>query len=226
MRQKITIVLMSLLALSSAAVAAPGLVVAPDGYYAVTVGSDGKPVMEKITNVMVLGVAPNPGPGPGPGPAPTPTLSDAIATMSKSKIPDADEGTTLAAGINLVVKAGPKDENIQAALDSVVTIVGGSLNAKSRVDAWYAGLKATPGFSFTSAGLKATLDGLVKAYNIDPGVLGQLVDAAVEGQQQGKSVEQVAESLNSSNPNAAFDFTAILAIITAIIEILQKLGLF
>jgi hypothetical protein len=206
--------------------AAPGLLVAPDGYYAVTVDSSGKPVMEKITNVMVLGNAPTPptGGGGGGGGGGTSSLADAIATMSKSKIPDADEGTALVAACQLLLKNLSSDEGIEQLLDRTIPVVGLGLGAKTRVDAWYAALKEVPGFTFTRAGLQEVLKGLQKAYNVDGQTVQALVDATQQGVQDGKSVEDINDELVSANPNAAFDFTMILTILMTIIDVLKQLG--
>ena len=61
----------------------PGLIVAPDGYYSVTVGPDGVPVQEKITQVMVLGTPPVTPPTPPLPPPITPVPGDPTAFTIK-----------------------------------------------------------------------------------------------------------------------------------------------
>ncbi len=204
--------------------ATPGLLVTPDGYYAVSVDASGKPVTEKITNVMVLGAAPVPPTGGGGG-GTTPTgLAAAVEAMSKQKVPNADEGTALAAAMQLLTKSITTDQGIEEAMDRTIAVGGRGLNAKTRIDAWYAALKALPGFTFTQAGLKETLAGLQKAYGVDGATLGGLVDTTLSGVQAGQSVEQINDTLGAANPNAAFDFTMILTILMAIIDVLKQLG--
>lgn len=218
----------AVLACATAYADPPGLLITPDGYYAITLDANGKPVQEKITQVIQLTpnapIPPNNG-GGGGGTTPTPTgLSAAVAAMSKQQIPDADEGTALTAAIQLLSKSISSDQGIEEALNRTMTVVGLGLNAKTRVDKWYAALKELPGFTFTRAGLQDTLKGLQSAYNVDAAVLASLVDTTVDGAAAGQSVEQINESLASANPNAAFDFTMILTILMAIIDVLKQLG--
>lgn len=214
--------ILAVLLVCASALGAPGLLVTPDGYYSVTVDASGKPVTEKITNVMVLGTAPVPPPGGGGG---NPTnLSAAVAAMSKQQVPNADEGTALTAAFQLLTKSLTTDQGIEEALNRTMSVVGLGLNAKTRIDAWYAALKTLPGFTFTRAGLADTLAGLQTAYGVDGATLGGLVDTTLQGVQSGKSVEEINDSLAAANPGAAFDFTMILTILMAIIDLLKQLG--
>lgn len=214
----------SVLLVGVAAMAGPSLVITEKGYQVMTVGADGKAVLSDFEQVVDLRESPGPTPGPGPTPAPT-GLAAAVATMSKQQVPNADEGTALAAAFQLLTKSFSSDQGIETALDQTMTAVGLGLNAKTRIDAWYKALKALPGFTFTRAGLAETLKGLQSAYGVDGATLGGLVDTTLEGHRAGKSVEQINESLAAANPNAAFDFTMILTILTAIIELLKQLGI-
>jgi hypothetical protein len=206
----------------------PTLLVTKAGYFNVYVDANGVPQTPvKIQHVVLIGDAPTPPPDdPGPGPTPAPTgLAARIATMSKSKLPNIDEGTALTAAVNLVTKSVNSDESVKAALDGMVNVVGLGLNAKTRVDAWYVALQAVDGFAFTKAGLQATLVGLQSAYNVDSAVVSSLVDTVVNGVAAGQTVEEIAASLGADNPNAVFDFTMIMTILMALLDLLKTLGI-
>lgn len=219
----LTIVMLSFAV--SVAEAAPGLLVTSDGYYAVTVDASGKPSYEKITQVMDLRVGAPPGGGGGGGgggPAPpTDSLQQRITTMSKGVITDSGEATALAAGLALLLKAN-SDEGLKTAFDLMIPIIGGSTNSLTRMNAWYAGLQQVQGFTFTKASMQATYDALVKGYNIDPTNIGQMLDIAMGS----ATTEEAVDKFSAAFPDAAFDIAMLMSIIMALIEILQKLGLF
>lgn len=220
------LLLVSLSCIASASLAAPpGLLVTPDGYYVVTIGPDGKPVQEKITQVMVLGTAPTPPPGGGTPVPPTDSVADRIATITTSELPDAGEATALAVALNAVSKRATSDADVEILMNTAVSVVGGSLNAKTRVDKWYAAVKAAPGFALTRSGLSSAIAGIVKAHSLDPTILKTVTNAAVEGFEDGKTTEQVAQGLHAVYPNAAFDFTQIISLIMAILQLLKDLGI-
>lgn len=219
----IATVLIAALVFCSVAVAGPVLVINQDGSYQVMVdGPGGKSVLHDVTQVVdKRGGTPPPPDNP---PAPT-GLSAAVAAMSKQQVPNADEGTALTAAIQLVSKSVTTDQGIETVLDQTMTAVGLGLGAKTRIDAWYKALKALPGFTFTRAGLADTLKGLQTAYNVDAASIEGLVDTTLKGAKEGKTVEEINEQLAAKSPNAAFDFTMILTILTAIIELLKQLGI-
>lgn len=228
MKQKCTAILLVCVMTSQALAVEPTLLVTKAGYFNVYVDANGVPQTPvKIQNVVVIGDTPTPPPGGGDIPTPPPTtgLSAAIAEMSKTKITSADEGTALAMAVNLLSKSISDDASVQPGLDGVVSVVGLGLNAKTRVDAWYAGLKAVPGFTFTRAGLKATLDGLNQAYGVDSAVSSSLVDTVMDGAASGQTVEQISATVGATYPNSAFDFTMIMTILMALIDLLTKLGI-
>lgn len=126
-RSLIAMVMVALMA-SVAVGAAPGLLVTPDGYYAVTLGADGKPVTEKITNVMVLGSVP-------PVVTPPDAGTDPIAAKVREWAVAVGDPTSQAALKEVYARVGPatagqpREKVVQAlrsATDSVLGATGGS----------------------------------------------------------------------------------------------------
>lgn len=226
MKSKYISVLLIYAMVGQAIAVEPTLLVTKAGYFNVYVDANGVPQTPvKIQHVVVIGDAPTPPPGDVPIPPPPTGLSAAVAAMSKEKIPNADEGTALAMAVNLIAMNVSSDSSVQAGLDGAVLTVGLGTGASARIDAWYAALKALPGFTFTVAGLKATLAGLNEAYSVDAAVSTALVNTVQTGYAAGKTVEEINDELTAANPNAAFDFTLILTILTALINLLKQLGI-
>lgn len=216
----------ALLAMATLAMAASpqGLIITDDGYY-VTLIENGVPTNVKVTQIMDLRGGGGGGGGGGDVTPPPPTanpLVDAVAQVTKAKL-NIEEATALAAGLNLSRKVNVPDSAMNAAMNSTVTVVGGSIGAKTKVDDWYKAIQAAPGFTFTQKGLADTIAGIVKAYNLDPEILKSLSDTAVAAHEDGKTVEQAAEMMQQVFPNAAFDWTKIFTILMQILELITGL---
>lgn len=195
----------------------PGLIISNGKYYAATKGPNGELVTEEITQVMNLDKLP-PGGGGGTTPTPPPSdgVTDAVATLSKSKLQNSGQAQALAQVLYSTVL---KSTDIEQAFDVAIPVVGGSLSAKPTIDAWYAGLKQVPGWSFTKANVQSAINGIVKAFDLDPAILTTF-DKAVAA---GDPVAAVQADLPEAN---ALDITTIIQLIQSILEILQKLGIF
>lgn len=100
------------------AAAGPTLVITDKGYQVMSVGSDGKAVLQDVGQVVDLRGSPGPTPGPGPNPPPT---SDPITTQVKDWTAEVNDPVT-AQGLALVYKtigersAGQPRANVMGAL--------------------------------------------------------------------------------------------------------------
>lgn len=230
-----TIVAILVVLWTAVSLAGPTLVVTKSGYYLMTQDANGVPVTEKVTSVVVLG---DPGTPVPPSPPPTTALSDKIEALSKTgdvAFKDAGEATAVALIFNVLQKQTASGRltgnNVKLAIDQTIAVVGGSLGAKERFEKWMAAVAATPGWTYTAAGLADAVTGVTKAFNLDPGILKVVADESIKGFAAGASSQEIAKAVTDQLGGAAlgteqaFSIDMIIQLITMILSLLKSLGI-
>lgn len=191
MRTTLTILLALVMSATTFA-AGPGLIITDSGYTVVTVGADGKPVQNAVTQVMDLRSVGNPQPGPQP-----PVTGDAIADQVASWAKDVGDPTSAQALVIVYREVGkiasgqPRDKVLQAlrqGSDTVLSTTGGT-------EKW--------------RGWRGKVSALIDA------------EEAKGTVDYSKLCNSIATGLERSAPSAALDPALLTLIINAILQILQ-----
>lgn len=191
MRTTLTLLLALVMSATTFA-AGPGLIITDSGYTVVTVGADGKPVQNAVTQVMDLRSGGNPQPGPQP-----PVTGDAIADQVAAWAKDVGDPTSAQALVIVYREVGkiasgqPRDKVLQAlrqGSDTVLSTTGGT-------EKW--------------RGWRGKVSALIDA------------EEAKGTVDYSKLCNSIATGLERSAPSAALDPALLTLIINAILQILQ-----
>lgn len=189
----------------------PILLVTPKGAWQIPVtdGIPGAPVPANFTVIVQGfnggGTTPNP-PEP-PKPDDDPIVSQ-VADLS-SRLNDKAEGTAAAALVNSLAKMGLTGKDLKDAILLAAPIMDTQLKSGNRISTW---AKAVTDITVDRDKI---ISGILKAWNIDPELLGAIHAAAVR---ENRTPEQVKAS-------EGFDITAVFGIIQMIIQLLKSLGI-
>ena len=202
-------VLLAVLAMAGSTMAdRPIFLVTPAGVFQSVVDSSGKPGTWApiAADVIIQGFSTG---GPTtPNPPATPSadpLVVQVAALSKAELKDKDDATAVAAVIDSIAKLKLSETDFKQSLEMAAPIVDASLGASGRITNW---AKKALLITADPAKLKA---GLAEAWGVEQSTLD--------------SIHAAAATPNPETTAKAFNWTALIAVIQAILTMLQNLGI-
>jgi len=186
----------------------PILLVTPQGIYQADVTNGIPQNWRPIEMDVIVRGFETPDPGPTP---PVPPVNDVtvqqVSAISKAILKDKDEATAAAAIVNSLSEMGLTGAKFKKGLETAMQVADGSLNADGRLISWADKVLAvTTDAAKIEAGTKAAF-----------GISAATIDAII------------STAMNPSQPvldtSPAFDFAMIIAIIKAIMVLLEQLGI-